>query len=216
MTPNCLLSPALFLKLALCGYLAGIVAGLVGARRPVFSNLAGFGAAAAASLCGIWSVLLLLSGAGGAGPVAFDMWPSFVPYVRLAIRLDATGAFFLLVLSLLGLALSVYSFGYARAFYGRKSVGVLAAFYNALLLSTAAVFSSGNAFFFLIAWEIMALTAYCLVSFEHEKPEARKAGVLYFVMSHIGTGCLILGFLVLFAASGDYSFESFRGIGTKL
>jgi hypothetical protein len=66
-----------------------------------------------------------------------------------------------------------------------------------------------NAFFFLIAWEIMALTAYCLVSFEHEKEETRNAGVLYFVMSHIGTGCLILGFLLLFQAAraGDYSFR---------
>ena len=41
---------------------------------------------------------------------------------------------------------------------------------------------------FLIAWEMMALTAYCLVSFEHEKPETRQAGVLFFVMSHIGAG----------------------------
>ncbi len=62
----------------------------------------------------------------------------------------------------------------------------------------------------------MALTAYCLVSYEHEKTEARKAGVLYFIMSHIGTGCLILGFLLLFQISGDYGFESFRALGEKL
>jgi NADH:ubiquinone oxidoreductase subunit 4 (subunit M) len=67
----------------------------------------------------------------------------------------------------------------------------------------------------------MALTAYCLVSFEHEKAEARSAGVLYFVMSHIGTGCLILGFLVLFQAAGagspeDYSFDRFRAVRANL
>jgi len=60
------------------------------------------------------------------------------------------------------------------------------------------------------------LTAYCLVSFEHEKTETRNAGVLYFIMSHIGTGCLILGFLLLFQAAGDYNFESFRALGDKL
>src|SRR5205823_6634103 len=62
----------------------------------------------------------------------------------------------------------------------------------------------------------MALMAYCLVSFEHEKTETRNAGVLYFIMSHIGTGCLILGFLLLFQASGDYSFTGFHGLGDQM
>ena len=114
--------------------------------------------------------------------------------MQFTVRLDALSAFFGLIVSLLGLALSVYSLGYARGFYGRKNVGVLGAFFNVLLLATTLVFLAGNAFFFLIAWEIMALSAYCLVSFEHEKEETRNAGVLFFVMSHIGTGCLILGF----------------------
>jgi hydrogenase-4 component B len=81
------------------------------------------------------------------------------------------------------------------------------------LLAITLVFCSANAFFFLIAWEVMALSAYCLVSFEHEKSEARNAGVLFFIMSHIGTGCLILGFLLLFQATGDFGFESFRAVG---
>ena len=102
---------------------------------------------------------------------------------------------------------------------------MLGAFFNALLLATTLVFLADNAFFFLIAWEIMALTAYCLVSFEHEKDETRNAGVLYFVMSHIGTGCLILGFLLLFQASGQaagdfgqraYSFDGFHGLGNRM
>ena len=110
----------------------------------------------------------------------------------------------------------MYSLGYARGFYGRKNVGVLGAFFNVLLLATTLVFLADNAFFFLIAWEIMALSAYCLVSYEHEKDESRKAGVLYFVMSHIGTGCLILGFLLLFQAAGSYGFDSFHAIGDKM
>jgi hydrogenase-4 component B len=84
------------------------------------------------------------------------------------------------------------------------------------LLATNLVFTSDNAFFFLIAWEIMALTAYCLVSFEHELPETRQAGVLYFIMSHLGTGCLILGFLLLFQASGGYGFSGFHHLGETM
>jgi hydrogenase-4 component B len=208
-------SPALWLQLAMCAYAVGVVGGLAALRQEKLANLVGFGSAAIAGACGITSAVLAL-----ARPLpevsCFQLWPTLVPYVSLTVRLDALGAFFLLILSLLAVALCMYSFGYVRSFYGRKSVGVLAAFFNVLLLATTLVFTSANAFFFLIAWEIMALTAYCLVSFEHEKAETRNAGVLFFIMSHIGTGCLILAFLILFQAAGDYSYESLRASAGNL
>ncbi|MBU6402579.1 MAG: hydrogenase 4 subunit B, partial [Verrucomicrobia bacterium] len=37
-----------------------------------------------------------------------------------------------------------------------------------------------------------------------------------FIMSHIGTGCLILGFLLLYQATGDYGFGSFHAVGERL
>ena len=209
-------SPEFFLKLAFCAYGVGIVGSLLSLRQERMANLVGFASACLAALSGIGAAVLALLSGPAREVVAFDLWPSSIPYVRLTLKLDPLSAFFVLVVSLLALALSVYSFGYVRGFYGRKNVAVLGAFYNALLLATTLVFTAANAFFFLIAWEIMALTAYCLISFEHEKTETRKAGVLYFIMSHIGTGCLVLGFLLLFQVSGDYSFEGFRALGEKL
>jgi len=174
-----------------------------------------FGAAAIAAVCGLVAALSVLLGvAPGVG--AWELLPSLIPYVAFTLRLDGLAAFFLLALSLVALAISIYSLGYARGFFGRKSVAALGAFYNGLLLATTLVFTANNAFFFLIAWEIMALTAYCLVSFEHEQEETRRAGVLYFVMSHIGTGCLILGFLLLFQASGGYGFDGFHALGGQM
>src|SRR5437899_12394805 len=204
-------SSGLLLKMALWAYAIGAAGSLLAIRREKAANLIGFGSASVAGLCGIGAALLAL---GGGQSATFELWPSLVPTVLLTVKLDPVGAFFLLIVSGLGLALSIYSFGYVRGFYGRKSVGVLGAFYNALLLATTLVFTASNAFFFLIAWEIMALTAYCLVSFEHEDPETRNAGVLYFIMSHIGTGCLILGILLLFQvhgsqSPGDCSFDAF-------
>src|SRR5208283_5080679 len=111
---------------------------------------------------------------------------------------------------------SIYSLGYAKGFFGRKNVGVLGAFYNALLLATTLLFVADNIWVFLSAWELMALTAFCLVIFEHEEPETRRAGVLFFIMSHIDAGCVILGFLLLFHASGDYSFGSLHNIGAAM
>jgi len=205
-------SPELLLRLALLVYAVGAVGSLVCLRHEKLATVIGFGTPMVASMFGMLAALFRLA-VPGREAAAFELWPSFVPYVELTVKLDPLGAFFLLLVSLLALALSLYSLGYVRGFYGRRSVAVLGAFYNSLLLATSLVFVASNAFFFLIAWEIMALTAFCLVSFEHEKTEARNAGVMYFIMSHIGTGCLILGFLLLFQAADDYSFDSFRALG---
>jgi len=209
-------SSAALLNLALLGYVAGAVGGVLCVRAERLANVLSFGCAAAASLCALLCCVgSLASGAAGANE-AFELLPSLIPYVKFTARLDPLGAFFGVIVSLLGFALSIYSLGYARGFFGRKSVGVLGAFFNLLLLATTLVFLADNAFFFLIVWEIMALTAYCLVSFEHEKDETRNAGVLYFVMSHIGTGCIMLGFLMLFQGSGSYGFDSFHALGDKM
>lgn len=208
--------PLTLMTLNLLGYVVGIVAGLVFLRSERLANLFGFGCAALGAFCGVISGVVSLAGGAARANTSVELFASLVPYVQFTVRQDALGAFFGLIVSLLGLALSLYSLGYARGFYGRKNVGVLGAFFNALLLATTLVFLADNAFFFIIAWEIMALTAFCLVSFEHEHDETRNAGVLYFVMSHIGTGCLILGFLLLFQASGGYGFDGFRALGESM
>src|ERR1017187_1035591 len=85
-----------------------------------------------------------------------------------------------------------------------------------MLLSLTLVFAAGDAFFFLVAWEVMAISAYFLVSYEHEKAETRHAGMLFLIMSHAGTGLLLIAFLLLSKASGSLSFASFHQIASTL
>jgi hydrogenase-4 component B len=87
---------------------------------------------------------------------------------------------------------------------------------NLLLLSLALVFTASNAFFFLVVWEVMALSSFCLISFEHEKEKTRNAGVLFLVMSHAGTGLLLIAFLVLASASGSLDFSSFHLLASRM
>jgi hydrogenase-4 component B len=208
--------PATLLIASLCGYVIGAAAGLLFMRREKLANSLAFGAASLSALSSLWAALSFLTSGTGALASQTKLLPALIPYIQFTVRLDPLGAFFLLIVSLLAFALSTYSLGYAKGFFERKNVGVLGALFNALLLATTLTSVADNVWFFLITWEIMALTAYCLVSFEHEKPETRKAGVLYFIMSHIDAGCIILGFLLLFQASGDYSFASLHDIGTKM
>ena len=201
-------SSANFLTAALAAYLLGGVGALLAVRRERLANALGFGGAALAGLLGVNAAVSHLIGSSAA--IRFALAPSLIPLLQFTVRLDGLGAFFVLIVSALGLALSVYSIGYVRSYYGRKSVGVMGAFYNLLLLTITLVFVADNAFLFLIAWEVMALSAFCLVAFEHEHRETRDASVLFLVMSHIGAGCLVLAFLLLVPAGGSYDFANLR------
>ena len=104
-------------------------------------------------------------------------------------------------------------------YYGRENVGMLAA-HNALLLATTLNIHRLERILLPdrigSAWP---LTAYCLVGFGMRRA-ARSAGRALFRDVALGTGCLILGFLLLFGGGrpepGDYGFDTFRALGDKL
>ena len=151
-----------------------------------------------------------------AGGIAEFSLPFGNPIFSWTVRIDPLSAFFTLILAILASAVSLYSFGYLKHMEGRRNLGAFGFFYNVLLLSLALVFTAANAFFFLVAWEVMALSAFCLVSFEHEKKDARDAGVLFLIMSHAGTGLLLIAFLVLATASGSLDFSHFHLLASTL
>ena len=123
-------APALLLQLALCVFGAGLVGSLLAPRRERISNLIGFGCSTVAAVLGIGAAVLGLASGAANGRMAFELWSSLIPYLQLPVKLDPLGGFFVLVISFLALSLSAYPFGYVRGFYGRRNVGVLAAFYN--------------------------------------------------------------------------------------
>ncbi len=136
--------------------------------------------------------------------------PSGVFLFEYTFRLDPMSSYFGLALGVVSLAISVYSFGYVRGFDDAKPVGVFYFFYCLLLISLTVVFTAANAIVFILAWELMALAAYFLVTFDHEKDEARQAGNLFFVMSHAGTGALLVGFLLMGIWAGSFDFSAFH------
>ncbi|MBE0523306.1 MAG: hydrogenase 4 subunit B [Methanosarcinales archaeon] len=136
--------------------------------------------------------------------------------LKFGVSIDKLSAFFILVISITSLAVSIYSIGYVKEYFGKKDIGYLGLLYNMFILSMILVVSASNAVMFLIVWELMSVISYFLVIYEHEKPETRRAGLIYIIMTHIGTGFIILSFLILAGASGSFNFESFQGAGELL
>ncbi|HEV8329421.1 MAG TPA: hydrogenase 4 subunit B [Nitrospiraceae bacterium] len=195
----------LFLLL-FAGYVAGLLLPLCFPAKPRIQNILAHGSAGLASGAGIFL--------GVIGLLAPEPWTasvqSTIPFLSFAVRLDSLASFFVLTISLVGLAASIYAFGYVNEFYGRASIAVLGALFNGFLLSMTLVVIADNGFFFLIVWELMSLLSYFLVVTDHEKAEVRYAGLFYLIMTHVGTAFIILVFLIFFQAGGSFSFDAFK------
>ena len=126
--------------------------------------------------------------------------------LSFTFRIDKLSAFFIFVISLISILASVYALGYVKQYYNKYNLGALGFFYNIFLAGMIMVVSSSNALFFLLVWEIMSLSSYYLVIFEHKKAENLDAGSLYFIMTHLGTVFISLAFLLLYRSTGSLDF----------
>ncbi len=182
-------------------YALGALAALVDRRPP---GRAPHLAALLASLIGlVVAGQVLLAGS------TYEM-PSFsiAPFAHIGFRLDPLSAFFLLVISLVAVAASVYAIGYVGSEKG--SIAGLAAAYNGFLAAMVLVVLADSAFAFLFAWEAMSLVSFFLVIHNHSQPEVRRAGFIYLVMTHASSAFLLVSFLLLFAGTGSLDFAVIR------
>lgn len=192
--------------------LIGGLLSLILQKQPRLSILVGFTFANLASLSGlILGPTLLLT------QRSLDIsLPWSVIGTNLQFSLDPLAAFFITVISVLSLSVSIFSYGYVTTYIGKQNVGVLGLFYNLFILSMLALVSSSNTFMFLFFWEIMSLVSYFLVVFEHQDSRVRRAGFIYIVMTHIGTAFIVIAFLLLYRETGSYSFAEMTALAHNL
>lgn len=136
--------------------------------------------------------------------------PNAIPFVNLEIFVDGISAFFLLIIGIVSFAVSLYSIGYSREYEASKRTSALGFLFNTFILSMVLVVASNNAFFFLLFWELMSLTSFFLVIYDHDKEENLKSGMTYLVMTHFGTAFIFASFLLGYMQTGSFSFDSLR------
>lgn len=198
--------------LSIAAYFTGAFASLASWRKPALARRVCCGTAlAGATFGGLAAVLSIIQGT----PVRWSI-PSGIPLFAYSFSYDALTALFNLALAILTIAVSIYSLGYLKEFEGRRNIAFFGFLFHMLLLSLAIVFTAANVFLFLIGWEVMAIVASGLVAFYHEDRESRQAGLLYVIMAHIDSGCVLLGFALLIQASGSTEFASFHGAAAQL
>ena len=204
----------LLLLSAMVVLLYGAVVALLLMNRPSlnFSWLGAFPVVVAAVLGCIPAVQVLLQ-----GTIEGLRLPWAVPFGEFFIELDPLSAWFLLPTLLLSALSAIYGVGYLRVWQGKRSLGPVWFFYCLLVLGMMLVLVARNAVLFLIAWELMAIASFFLVTFEHERESVREAGWIYFVATHLGTAFLLVFFLLLARETGsmDFTIWAEKGIHTE-
>ncbi len=123
---------------------------------------------------------------------------------------DNVAAFFILLIGLVSLAVSIYSLGYIKEFIENKHVSLFGFLFNIFILSMVLLVSANDVFSFIVFWELMSLTSFFLVIYNHEKESNLKSGLSYIIMTNIGTGLIFASLFLLYSQTDDFSFNSFR------
>ncbi len=162
---------------------------------------------AAATVAGAWVLLV--------GLQATDQLALGLPWLNWHLRIDPLSGFFLLVTGVLVVPVSLYGPGYLRVFLHGRSRQSLVTLGAATALFVAAMYLvllAADAFVFMIAWEVMSVASYFLVTHQHQHAANRRAGFLYLLMAHVGALSILLGFGVLAGAGAGFTFEDLRAL----
>ena len=191
-----------------CG--VGIVLGTIVPERRVPAVLAWIGSFAA--LLAVWaSGLVLASG----GEFRHSLWT--IPTIgTFTILLDGVSAFFLLIAAVVILASSIFSASYMKRYLGHYSLAAFNAWYLVLCASIVGILLEDDIFGFLIAWEVMSISSYLLVNFEHQRQGTRQAGYLMLAMGEAGFIAVELVLLLLAVRAGSWQFSEIKGAAIGL
>ena len=129
----------------------------------------------------------------------------------IRLQVDALSAWFMLMINFVFLTGGFYGLFYMGAYtHQPKNLTLQAILFILLYTSLVSLCAIQNGFIFLVAWEIMTLSAFLSILFEHEKAATVKAGVNFMIQSHVSIVLLTIGFLWVASQTGSYDFNEIR------
>lgn len=132
------------------------------------------------------------------------------------IRIDALSGWFILIINFVFITGSFYGLFYMKAYQNQKNnITIHSIAFIILHTALISLCVVQNSIVFLIAWEFMALSAFLLVIFEHEKMATLTSGINYLIQSHISIVFLMIGFIWIAIKTGSYDFSALTAYTTE-
>lgn len=150
---------------------------------------------------------------GGTDHVFALEWLSFgETTIRFGIEVNSLNALMLLIVSLVGFLVQVYSRGYMM---GDGRVPVFYAYLSLFTFSMLGLVLSPNLLQLYIFWELVGACSFLLIGFWYFKPEAKRAAKKAFIVTRIGDIGLLIGVILTFVHVGSFEFAHvFAAVGS--
>lgn len=140
-------------------------------------------------------------------------WAAALPGGDWVIGIDPLSALFVLIVLLVGGACAAYGVAYMRHAGKPDHASSSHAAVAVLVIALAVVVTARSVVLFLGAWEVMAIASFVLIMTEHERPEVRRAGMIYLVVTHTATLALFVMFALWARGAADWTFASLAAAG---
>jgi NADH-quinone oxidoreductase subunit L len=133
----------------------------------------------------------------------FDWFDLGTTTLQLGFVLDPLSAVMLVMVTLVGLLIFIYSVGYMAPDRNFTRFFCFLSLFAAAMLGLVI---SNSLLLLFICWELVGVASYLLIGFWFEKPSAAAAARKAFITTRIGDMGFLLGLLWLYAATGTLLF----------
>ncbi len=123
--------------------------------------------------------------------------------VDFGLKLDALSLMMLLIVTGVGGAIHIYSFGYMHA---DRSMARFFAFLSLFTFSMLGIVLANNFLMMFIFWELVGVSSYLLIGFWFEKPSAGDAAKKAFITNRLGDFGFLAGILMVWGLLGSLNF----------
>ncbi|HEY8688164.1 MAG TPA: proton-conducting transporter membrane subunit [Chitinophagaceae bacterium] len=132
-----------------------------------------------------------------------------IVFGNISLHIDSLSAWFILIINLTCINGAFYGIGYMKKYDEQRANlslhWILFLLFQSSMLWVCMV---QNGLAFLIVWELMSISSFLLVIFEHQKKATLKAGINYLVQMHIGILFLTAAFIWVYYAEGSFEFSA--------
>jgi NADH-quinone oxidoreductase subunit L len=127
--------------------------------------------------------------------------------IDFGLKLDALSLMMMLIVTGVGGAIHIYSFGYMHEDRGFSR---FFAFLSLFTFSMLGIVLANNFIQLFIFWELVGVSSYLLIGFWFEKPSAADAAKKAFFTNRLGDFGFLLGILVVWTALGSLNFSTLQ------
>jgi hydrogenase-4 component B len=128
---------------------------------------------------------------------------------NISFHVDSLSAWFILIINITCVNGAFYGIGYMKSYHVQKANlsmhWVMFLLFQSSMLWVCMV---QNGLVFLVVWELMSLSSFLLVIFEHGKKTTLQAGINYLVQMHIGVLFLSAAFIKVYFSEGSFEFSA--------